>query len=229
MDAMLVASATEYIARGAVPCLWVGTVVTSQTHRLFKGTTVVNIPITMFYCCTARESLSVVPEEHEWQHGPFGGQVIIFGPRLKSAHLRGAGTSARRGRADYEGKGKGKESLPSHPRKKARRGDLSPFLEHEDATPVLAPASTEDIDLGDDDNVVQPERCTRKYCMKVSISSPYSSPSSDSDASDSGSGASENTATIPVIPEEGDAGAPIAEDAMMLEPRGLKAANSANL
>ena len=34
------------------------------------------------------------------------------------------GTSARRGRADYEGKGKGKEISPSQPRKKVRRGGI---------------------------------------------------------------------------------------------------------
>ena len=71
MDAMLVASAAEFTARGAIHCLWGGAIMTSINHKLFRGTTVVNIPIAMFYCCTARESLPVVPEEHEWQRGPF--------------------------------------------------------------------------------------------------------------------------------------------------------------
>ena len=48
-------------------------------------------------------------------------------------------------------------------------GDLSPVLEHEDATPVPALASTEDIDLGDDDNMVQPKAQVHKVTTSVTV------------------------------------------------------------
>ncbi|GFZ18220.1 glucan synthase-like 10 [Actinidia rufa] len=105
----------------------------------------------------------------------------------------GDGPSTCRGRAEDEGngngngkgkgKGKGKEVLPPRPRKNARRGGLSaeegvgtfgfgglsPIVEI-DRGEVLVPASTEKIDLCDDDgDGLQPEVQVREVSAGVAV------------------------------------------------------------